>query len=129
MKLVSPKTLLASLLGCTFVVMKVMTFDGLVDMFWIIFIGYLTVKAIVTAFSQEAYDEDIRQAQQGKVLYRDLFGKFAYIAADVPILLILLAGLFGFGLFRNNATQSHPDWTFADCSGICYLVQLVCFKA
>ena len=83
----------ASLLGCTFVVMKVMTFDGLVDMFWIILIGYLTVKAIVTAFSQEAYDEDIRQAQQGKVLYRDLFGKFAYIAADVPILLILLAGL------------------------------------
>lgn len=59
MKLVSPKTLLASLLGCTFVVMKVMTFDGLVDMFWIILIGYLTVKAIVTAFSQEAYDEDI----------------------------------------------------------------------
>ena len=93
MKLVSPKTLLASLLGCTFVVMKVMTFDGLVDMFWIILIGYLTVKAIVTAFSQEAYDEDIRQAQQRKVLYRDLFGKFAYIAADVPILLILLAGL------------------------------------
>lgn len=129
MKLVSPKTLLASLLGCTFVVMKVMTFDGLVDMFWIILIGYLTVKAIVTAFSQEAYDEDIRQAQQGKVLYRDLFGKFAYIAADVPILLILLAGLFGFGLFRNNATQSHPDGTSADCSGICYLVQLVCFKA
>ena len=72
---------------------EVMTFDGLVDMFWIILIGYLTVKAIVTAFSQEAYDEDIRQAQQGKVLYRDLFGKFAYIAADVPILLILLAGL------------------------------------
>lgn len=65
MKLVSPKTLLASLLGCTFVVMKVMTFDG-------------------------------------------------------P---------FGFGLFRNNATQSHPDGTSADCSGICYLVQLVCFKA
>ena len=48
----------------------------------------LTVKAIVTAFSQEAYDEDIKKAQQGKVLYRDLFGKFAYIAADVPILLI-----------------------------------------
>lgn len=93
MKLVSPKTLLASLLGCTFVVMKVMTFDGLVDMFWIILIGYLTVKAIVTAFSQEAYDEDIKKAQQGKVLYRDLFGKFAYIAADVPILLILLASV------------------------------------
>ena len=93
MKLVSPKTLLASLLGCTFVVMKVMTFDGLADMVWIIFIGYMSAKGLVTAFSQEAYDEDIRQAQQGKVLYRDLFGKFAYIAADVPIFLILLAGL------------------------------------
>ena len=126
MKLVSPKTLLASLLGCTFVVMKVMTFDGLVDMFWIIFIGYLTVKAIVTAFSQEAYDEDIRQAQQGKVLYRDLFGIHC---SRCPDSFDSFGGPFGFGLFRNNATQSHPDWTFADCSGICYLVQLVCFKA
>lgn len=93
MKLVSLKTLLASLLGCAFVVMKVVTFDGLPDLFWIIFIGYTSVKGLVTSFSQEAYDEDVKQAQQGKVLYRDLFGKFAYIAADIPILLILLAGL------------------------------------
>lgn len=93
MKLVSPKTLLASLLGCTFVVMKVMTFDGLPDMFWIIFIGYMSVKGLVMAFSQKAYDEDMKQAQQRKVLYRDLFGKFAYVAADIPIFLILLAGL------------------------------------
>ncbi len=91
MKLVSPKTMLASLLGCAFVVMKVVTFDGLPDMFWIIFIGYMSVKGLVTAFSQEAYDEDMKQAQQGNVLYRDLFGKFAYIAADIPIFLILLA--------------------------------------
>lgn len=97
-------------------------------MFWIIFIGYLTVKAIVTAFSQEAYDEDIRQAQQGKVLYRDLFGKFAYIAADVPILLILLAGLLASVCSATTLLRA-TDWTFADCSGICYLVQLVCFKA
>lgn len=93
MKLVSPKTLLASLLGCTFVVIKVITFDGLSDMFWIILIGYLSVKGLITAFSQEAYDEDVKQAQQGKVLYCDLFGKFAYVAADIPILLILLACL------------------------------------
>lgn len=93
MKLVSPRTLMASLLGCTFVVMKVMTFDRLGDMFWIIFIGYMSVKGLFTAFSQESYDDDMKQMHQGKVLYCDLFGKFAYIAADIPVFLILLAGL------------------------------------
>ena len=93
MKLVSLKTLLASLLGCTFVVIKAMTFERLSDIVWILFIGYLSVKGLTTAFSQEAYDEDVKQAQQGKVLYHDLFGRFAYVAADIPILLILFAGL------------------------------------
>lgn len=93
MKLVSLKNLLVSLLGYAFVVIKVMTFDGLPDLFWIIFIGYLSLKGLITAFSQEAYDEDVKQAQQVKSLYRDLFGKFAYIAADIPIFLILLASL------------------------------------
>ena len=73
MKLVSPKTLLASLLGCAFVVIKVMRFDGFPDLFWIIFIGYMSIKGLVTAFSQEAYDEDVKQAQYGKVFYSDLF--------------------------------------------------------
>lgn len=93
MKLISPKTLLASLLGCTFVVMRVVNFDGLPDMFMIIFIGYMSVKGLVTAFSQEACDEDVKQAQQLNFFYRDLFGKFAYVVADVPISLLLLAGL------------------------------------
>lgn len=93
MKLISPKTLLASLLGCAFVIMRVVNFDGLPDMFMIIFIGYMSVKGLVTAFSQEAYDEDVKQAQQGKVLFRDLFGKFAYVAADIPIFLIVLTCL------------------------------------
>lgn len=93
MKLVSPKTLLASLLGCAFVVIKVMRFDGFPDLFWIIFIGYMSIKGLVTAFSQEAYDEDVKQAQYGKVFYSDLFGRFAYIASDIPIILILLADL------------------------------------
>jgi len=93
MKLVSPKTLLVSLLGLAFVVVKVVTFDGLSDLFWIIFFGYMCVKGLVTAFSQEAYDKDVEQAQQSKVLYRDLFGKFAYVAADIPISLILFAGI------------------------------------
>ena len=55
--------------------------------------GYLTIKGLTVAFSKEAYDEDVKQTLQGKVLYRDLFGSFAYIAADIPILMILLAGL------------------------------------
>lgn len=39
MKLVSPKNLLVSLLGCAFVVLKIVTFDGVADLFWILFIG------------------------------------------------------------------------------------------
>ena len=93
MKLVSPKNLLAALFGCLFVVVKGMTFDGLADLFWILFIGFLSVRAVIAAFSQEACDRDMRQAQQKRALYRDLFGKFAYVAADVPMLLILLACL------------------------------------
>jgi hypothetical protein len=93
MKLVSPKNLLVSLLGCAFVVLKAMTFDGFPDLFWIIFIGYLSIKGLATAFSQEAYDEDVKQAQYGKVFYSNLFGRFAYIASDIPLLLILLCGL------------------------------------
>lgn len=93
MKLVSPKTLLASLLGVAFIVMKVMTFDGVSDLLWIGFFGYLTIKGFIVAFSQEAYDDDVKKAYQGKALYRDLFGKFAFIAADIPIIMILLAGV------------------------------------
>jgi len=93
MKLVSPKTLLACLLGFVFIIMKVMTFDGLQDLFWIVFLGYLTIKGLIVAFSQEAYDEDVKKAYQGKALYRDLFGRFAYIATDIPVISLLLAGL------------------------------------
>ncbi|MGN0313778.1 MAG: hypothetical protein ACI4EG_03185 [Fusicatenibacter sp.] len=93
MKLVSPKTLLAALFGILFIIMKVVTFDGLQDLFWIAFFGYLTIKGLIVAFSQEAYDEDVRKAYQGKALYRDLFGRFAYIATDIPLIIILLAGL------------------------------------
>ena len=93
MKLVSPKTLLASLLGVAFMIYKVMTFDGAVDLFWIILFGYLTVKGLNIAFSREAYEEDVRQAYQGKAMYGELFGRFAFIAADIPLIVILLTGL------------------------------------
>ena len=93
MKLVSVKNLLASLLGMAFVIYKVMTFDELFDLYWICFIGYLSIKSLIAAFSQKAYDEDIQTATQKKALYLSLFGKFAYIAVDIPIIVILLTGL------------------------------------
>ena len=93
MKLISAKNLLASLLGMAFVLYKVMTFDELFDLYWICFIGYLSIKGLITAFSQKAYDEDIQTATQKKALYLRLFGKFAYIAVDIPIIVILLTGL------------------------------------
>ena len=93
MKLISAKNLLASLLGMAFVIYKVMTFDELFDLYWICFIGYLSIKGLIAAFSQKAYDEDIQTATQKQALYLRLFGKFAYIAVDIPIVVILLTGL------------------------------------
>lgn len=93
MKLVSPKALLASLLGIVFVIAKAMTFDGIADLLWMVAFGYFTIKGLTIAFSQRAYDEDMKEAYRRKVLYRDLFGKFAYIAADIPVIAILLASL------------------------------------
>lgn len=93
MKLVSAKNLLASLLGVSFVIYKVMTFDDLFDLYWICFIGYLSIKGLIAAFSQKAYDADIQTATQKQALYLNLFGKFAYIAVDIPIIVILLTGL------------------------------------
>ena len=93
MKLVSPKTLLASLLGIIFVIIKIRNFDGIIDLFWILLFGYLIMKGLNVAFSQDAYEEDIREADQGKALYKDLFGRFSFIATDVPIIILLLTGL------------------------------------
>ena len=62
MKLVSPKNLLVSLLGCAFVVLKIVTFDGIADLFWILFIGYLSVKCLAAGLSQEAYEMCIRDS-------------------------------------------------------------------
>lgn len=93
MKLVSPKTLVASLLCAVLVVIKIGSIDEISDLFWVVLLGYLIVKGLYVSFSQKAYDEDMKQARQGKALYRDLFGKFAFIAADIPIITIILSGL------------------------------------
>ncbi len=86
MELVSPKALLASLLGILFVIAKAMTVDGIHDLLWMVAFGYFTIKGLTIAFSQKAHDEDVKEAYRRKVLYRNLFGKFAYIAADIPVI-------------------------------------------
>lgn len=93
MKLVSPKTLLASLLCIVFIVIKIRSLDDIFDLFWIVLFGYMFIKGLTVAFSQQAYDDDVKQAYQGKAMYGELFGRFAFIAADIPLIVILLTGL------------------------------------
>lgn len=93
MKLVSPKTLMASLLGIAFIIIKIKFFDGILDLIWIALFGYLIIKGVKISFSKEAYDEDVKEAYQGKALYTALFGRFAFIVTDIPFLIILFSGL------------------------------------
>ncbi len=94
MKLISPKTALESLLGCAFVAMKLIYFRDLSDLPIIIVVGYISVRGLYVAFSPAAYEEEEREQRRTKRLYRKLFGRFVYVASDVPIVLFLLAGLF-----------------------------------
>ena len=68
-KAASPKTLLASLLAIGIVIYKIINFEDIFDLLWIALFGYLLVKGLRVAFSQEAYDEDVRRAYQGRALY------------------------------------------------------------
>lgn len=122
MKLVSPKALLASLLGILFVIAKAMTFDGILDLLWMVAFGYFTIKGLTIAFSQKAYDEDMKEAYLQKVLYRDLFGKFAYIAADIPIIAILLASLLASVFPVTAILRIGPVCSHNICSRVCNLM-------
>ena len=93
MKLISPKTALASLLGCAFAAMKLIYFRDLSDLPIIIVVGYISVRGLYVAFSPAAYEEEEREQRRTKRLYRKLFGRFAYVASDVPIALLLPAAL------------------------------------
>lgn len=129
MKLVSPKNLLVSLLGCAFVVLKIVTFDGVADLFWILFIGYLSVKCLAAGLSQEAYDKDIKQAQQAKVLYRDLIWEICIRCGRYPDPSSPFHRPPGCDLPHNSVSPSCLDHPFAGSGRICGLVMLVCFKA
>ena len=89
MKVVSWKTFFAAMLGVAFIVFKIMTFENVVfDIAWIVLMGYLTIKAFKVAFSEKAYNEDVKKAEEGKIMMQELFGKFAPYAYYVPHILI-----------------------------------------
>jgi len=90
MKVVSWKTLFATILGLVFIIYKLFNFDGIVDVLWIVIFIRLVVKGFKVAFSQEAYDEDVKHAEEGKIMTQELFGKFAPYAHWVPHILIAL---------------------------------------
>jgi len=96
MKVVSWKSLFASVFGIGMVLYRIKIFDGFFDILWIGLFGYLTVKCLMVSFSKQEYDEDMRRAESMRVLYRELFGGVAYIAGDIPVLLILFTGVLAY---------------------------------
>lgn len=96
MKIVSPKTFIVSLLSGILVLYKVLSIDDFTDILLIILMGYLTIKGMQVAFSQESYEQDVRRTYQMRVLYQNIFGKFAYIASDLPLLTMILAVILAY---------------------------------
>ena len=86
------------------------------DWFGVAFSGYLFLKGLHLSFDQEAYDEDIKEADLKKTLHRKVFGKFAPFAPYVPYFLLVLAwGLtkvFEVTLFLRIALLSIVLFTF-----------------
>ena len=86
------------------------------DWFGVAFSGYLFLKGLHLSFDQEAYDEDIKEADLKKTLHRKTFGKFAPFAPYVPYFLLVLAwGLtkvFEVTLFLRIALMSIVLFTF-----------------
>ncbi|HCS68274.1 MAG TPA: hypothetical protein DIW34_08985 [Oribacterium sp.] len=103
MKLISPRSALVSLLGCAFVSMKVIFFRDLSDLPVIIVVLYVSLRGLYIAFSPSAYDAEEREQRKTKLLYRKLFGRFAYVASDVPIALVLLAALLAMFCPQSDA--------------------------
>jgi len=88
-KIVSLKTLLATVfIGIPFLVREIIKPGR--SVIWICIWIYLIVNGFRCSFSQEAYDADVKKANDTKALYRKIFGRFALIAPNVPMILLLL---------------------------------------
>lgn len=86
------------------------------DWFGVAFSGYLFLKGLHLSFDQEAYDEDIKEADLKKTLHRKAFGKFAPFAPYVPFLSLFVAlglsQIFEVTLFLRIALLSIVLFTF-----------------
>ena len=86
------------------------------DWFGVAFSGYLFLKGLHLSFDQEAYDEDIKEADLKKTLHRKAFGKFAPFAPYVPFLSLFIAlglsQIFEVTLFLRIALLSIVILTF-----------------
>ena len=92
MKIVSFKTLLATLfIGIPFLIREIMKPDR--SVIWICIWIYLVVNGFIISFSQEAYDADVKKANDTKALYRKIFGRFAPIAPNIPMILLILCAV------------------------------------
>ena len=92
MKIVSFKTLLATIfIGIPFLVREIMKPDR--SIIWICIWIYLVVNGFIISFSQEAYDADVKKANDTKALYRKIFGRFAPIAPNIPMILLILCAV------------------------------------
>ncbi|MBQ2752240.1 MAG: hypothetical protein IJF25_06650, partial [Oscillospiraceae bacterium] len=86
------KTLLATIfIGIPFLVREIMKPDR--SIIWICIWIYLVVNGFIISFSQEAYDADVKKANDTKALYRKIFGRFAPIAPNIPMILLILCAV------------------------------------
>lgn len=93
MRTTRQNTFVLSLLLGILVIYRALSIEGLTDILWVILMGYLIVKGIRTLFSREQSEWDIGQTYQKRVFYQDIFGRFAYIAPELPLIAIILAGM------------------------------------
>ena len=92
MKIVSFKTLLATIfIGIPFLIREIMKPDR--SIIWICIWIYLVANGFIISFSQEAYDADVKKANDTKALYRKIFGRFAPIAPNIPMILLILCAV------------------------------------
>ena len=68
---------------------------------WILIFGIGIVKGLRASLTKKGYRKDLENAEKGKAVYRQLFGRFAAVA-PYGMLLCMLVALFFFWLFPGN---------------------------
>ncbi|MGI6029925.1 MAG: hypothetical protein ACOX7F_00295 [Eubacteriales bacterium] len=97
MKVQSWKTLLVTLFAggglLAYTIYQLYKDATLLDWLWLALCIGMIIKGLYVSFSRTGYEDDIRQAEIGKQIYRDKFGKWALLVQYLPLVFVLLAGL------------------------------------